>query len=160
MSNDVRLRPITDSDEPLLFEAFLAGRPELAELPPELARLQLRMQRQQYREHYPAAVECVIGADDELAGRCIVSRSTSEIRLMDITVLRTHRERGIGSAVLAGLVSEAMASGRAFRLSAWRTNEGAIRLYRRLGMRPIDDVNGYVHMELPAPVPTPEETTA
>ena len=69
---------------------------------------------------------------DEPAGRLIVDVAADEVHVVDIALLARHRGRGIGTAVLDTVLSQADARGAPCELSVDRGSP-AKRLYERLG---------------------------
>ena len=66
---------------------------------------------------------------------------------VDIALLPEYCNRGIGTTLLRGLQSEAVAAGKPLRIHVERFNP-ALRLYERLGFHPIADRGVYLFMEL------------
>jgi Acetyltransferase (GNAT) domain len=73
-------------------------------------------------------------------------RAGEEIRIVDIALLPAYCNRGVGTTLLRGLQSEAAAAGKPLRIHVERFNP-ALRLYERLGFRPIEDKGVYLFME-------------
>jgi ribosomal protein S18 acetylase RimI-like enzyme len=88
----------------------------------------------------------VILVGGQPAGRLYLHRRDDEIRIMDIALLPEYCDRGIGTTLLHGLLSEAAAAGKPLRIHVERFNP-ALRLYERLGFRQIDDRGVYLFME-------------
>jgi len=112
----------------------------------QFCRMQFNAQTTDYRANYPAAVHSVIEAGGSSAGRLIVERKASEICIIDIAILSEARGRGIGTQILNELIEEARAAGHAVRIHVEKFNR-ALRLYLRLGFRPIQDKGIYLLME-------------
>ena len=66
--------------------------------------------------------------------------------MIDVTLLREYRNLGIGRGLLQPLLSEATTTGQAVRLHVERWSP-ALRLYRRLGFREIQNKTVYLEME-------------
>jgi len=134
----VSLRPVEASDDAFLLELYEGTRAEeLAEVPltPEQkhAFLALQFEAQQRAYHaYEGATFNVIVEDGEPIGRLYVARWAAEIRIMDVVMLPSHRNRGIGSQLIRDLQGEAAASGRPLTIHVERFNP-ARQLYERLG---------------------------
>ena len=75
-------------------------------------------------------------------GRVYVHATAAEIRLMEIALLPTERNRGIGSAIVRRLQEEARDRGVQLTLHVEPDNP-AQRLYRRLGFRLIENRGVY-----------------
>jgi ribosomal protein S18 acetylase RimI-like enzyme len=146
---------VSAGDEDLLRELFADSRPDLAALPPDLRAglidMQFRAQRAQYSSSYPGARCEVIVADGIPVGQLILDESTDSVRVVDVSVHRAHRGRGIASAVLHDVIAGAARSGRGVCLSVWSGNTQARRLYGRLGFVRTDHSHpsaaGYVQMQ-------------
>jgi ribosomal protein S18 acetylase RimI-like enzyme len=150
------LRPVTDSDRDFLVRLYGSTREdELAQVEwPDGAReafleQQFSVQDRHYRENYAGASLDVIEVGGERAGRLYVHRGEGDIRIMDIALAPPFRDRGIGTALLRGLIEEADASGRTLSIHVELTNP-ARALYTRLGFRPAGEHGIYVLMERPA----------
>jgi ribosomal protein S18 acetylase RimI-like enzyme len=134
----VRLRPVTDADEPLLRRVFASSRErELAALPDAAATVfvdsQYELQRRHYLGHYPDATWSIIERDGSLIGRIIVDRSRRPILLVDLAILAQERRRGVGTALLRELADEARRIGTGVELTVAVDNLDARRLYERVG---------------------------
>jgi ribosomal protein S18 acetylase RimI-like enzyme len=114
-------------------------------------RMQFQAQHAWYKEHYEGAQLDLILRDGIPAGRLYVHRRADEIRLMDITLLPEHRGSGIGNSLLRELMAEAEAAGKPLTIHVEKYNP-AMRLYHRLGFKPIADRGPYDLLEWrPAP---------
>lgn len=150
---EIALRPETPADEALSRAVYSATRAdELAPVPwsaeqkAAFLSMQFEAQRAHYREHYPDAAFDVVVVDGEDAGRLYVGRFDGEIRVVDIALLPPFRGRGVGTALLRGLLDEARASGRKVVIHVEHQNP-ARTLYDRLGFLPVAEVGPYVRME-------------
>jgi ribosomal protein S18 acetylase RimI-like enzyme len=63
--------------------------------------------------------------------------------VMKLMVLRSHRGRGVGRALMRALLEAAPAAGRSLLLLDVRTDDPAERLYRTLGFRSFGRVPGH-----------------
>jgi ribosomal protein S18 acetylase RimI-like enzyme len=150
----VELRPAAPEDAEFLLDVYAGTRAdELAQTPWDDAtkrafcRQQYDAQKSEYDARYPDAQYDVILLDGRPAGRIWVGRSDAEIRLLDIALLPWARGRGVGAHLVGRLIEEARASGKRLRHMVFVLNEGARRLYERLGFVVIEDVGAYHHME-------------
>jgi ribosomal protein S18 acetylase RimI-like enzyme len=109
-------------------------------------RQQFEAQSVWYRDHYEGAQLDVILVDGEPAGRLYVHRRPNEIRLVDITLLPEYRQGGIGTSLLRDLLAEGEAAGKPVTIHVEIYNP-AMRLYERLGFRPIEERGPYRLME-------------
>jgi ribosomal protein S18 acetylase RimI-like enzyme len=149
----LRLRPESDDDATFRFALFCQSRPEWALLPLHgearlrLLRQQFRAQTASYRARWPDARFDIIELDEEPVGRVVVDRTDDELRLVDIALLASHRNRGIGTSIVSRLIAEARAARLPARLDAAVNNPAALRLYRRLGFVPVAAAPPFVELE-------------
>lgn len=108
--------------------------------------MQFEAQTRSWDEQFPAALFQIVEHDGEAIGRLYLDHRDDEIRVVDIALLPSHRGRGIGTALLAEVLDEAAAAGKAVRIHVEKNNP-AMRLYRRLGFVTIADVGVYDLME-------------
>jgi ribosomal protein S18 acetylase RimI-like enzyme len=146
----VRLRCAQPDDESFLRALYVDAHPEFAQLPPAaspgVVELQFRAQRAGYLCSFPAATDHVIELTGARVGRCWTHQSDTELRLLDLVVLSSHRRQGIAGDVLTGLQARAAAAGLALRLAVWQENVAARSLYDRMGFVVADEANGYLSM--------------
>ena len=111
-------------------------------------RMQYDAQKKEYDARFPDAQYDLILLEGRTAGRFWVGRGEEEIRLLDIIVLPWAQGQGVGTALVRALIEEARASGKRLRHMVFVMNEGARRLYERLGFVVFEEVGGaYLHME-------------
>lgn len=151
---EIRLRPVTPEDEPFLFEVYRGVRgEEMAawgwnEAQQELfLKMQLKARDQSYPMYYPGLDDRIILFKDKSAGRLILSRTDEEIRLVDISLLPAYRNARIGTSVITSVLAEAEQTNRCVRLQVERTNDGARRLYERLGFLVTGENQTHFQME-------------
>lgn len=149
-----RLVSATDEDEEFADELYFETRVSEFQAigwPEEQIRaflkMQSGMQRNSYAMNFPNAVTSMIVVGNEKVGRVIVDRSESEIHLLDIAIVRNRRNGGVGGSVIRALIGESLQSSRPLRLSVERNNDGAFRLYRRLGFVEVGGDSVYLAME-------------
>lgn len=154
MKEKVFLRPANERDAEFLEEVYVESRREEfaaagfddVQLKAFL-KMQFDFQTASYKMQFPGAEVSVIVYEKENAGRLIVNRGTSEIRLVDIAVLPKLRGRGIGSVILGNLVEEAENNGKILSLQVLRTNKEAIRLYERFGFTIVESDEVFLAMQ-------------
>jgi ribosomal protein S18 acetylase RimI-like enzyme len=138
------LRHSSQAEEPFLFALFSEVKSEeLAPLllnPEQMAPLldmQFRASRASASSQYPDALDTVIClANGTRVGRLLFDPQPHRWRIMDLGILAGHRNRAIGSKVIAACQ---LACGRrhiGLQLSVFFQNP-ARRLYERLGFRQI-----------------------
>ena len=130
----IELRTAGPDDADLLWEVYRSSRTgPLAVLPAPLLRMQHQAREKAYRESFAGADDRLIVVAGQVSGRVLVWRGPAEHRIVDIAIVASHQGRGIGTVVLKGLVEDATMAGRPLRLTVAADNDGARRLYRRLG---------------------------
>jgi ribosomal protein S18 acetylase RimI-like enzyme len=150
---EISFRPIGDDDLPFLARLYASTRwEELGEVPwtdeqkHAFLRFQFDAQHDHYRKHYPKATFEVVLADGEPAGRLYVDEWADEIRLVDVALLPEHRNRGLGTRLLGGVMERARAASKPLTIHVEGFNP-ALRLYERLGFRRIGEHGPYYLME-------------
>lgn len=153
MTANIRLRPIVEDDREVLYRCYACTRTEELSVVPwsneekvRFLRMQFHAQSDHYAKHYRSAQFQIILVDEQPAGRLIVDRWEKEIRIVDITLLPPFRGQGVGSSLLQSLIEESVAAGKPITIHVEKNNP-AMRLYERLGFRPIGDVGVYELME-------------
>lgn len=153
---EVTLSRATEEDYEELVRVYASTRaPELErvtwwtdEQKATFCRMQYDAQKAEYDTRYPDAQYDLILLEGRPAGRFWVGRDEEEIRLLDIVVLKWAQGQGIGTALVSALIEEARASGKRLRHMVFIENEGARRLYERLGFEVFEEAGGaYLHME-------------
>lgn len=152
-SGKLELRRITPDDQEFLYQVYASTRvEELRQVDWDDAvkeaflRMQFDAQHRYYQENYSTADFQIILNDENPIGRLYVARWADEIRLVDIAILPEHRNSGIGTGVLKGLMKEASESGRPLRIHVEKFNP-AMGLYKRLGFVVIEDRGVYDFLE-------------
>ncbi|MBW8875466.1 MAG: GNAT family N-acetyltransferase [Acidobacteria bacterium] len=151
---EVTFRPIAPDDMELLLRVYHSTREEelamvmdwTAEQKDTFVQQQFNAQHAWYQDHYEGAQFDIILVDGVPAGRLYVHRRPREIRLVDITLLPEFRKGGIGTSLLRELLAEGETSDRPVTIHVEVFNP-AMRLYERLGFRPIEERGPYRLME-------------
>ncbi|WP_017328067.1 N-acetyltransferase [Synechococcus sp. PCC 7336] len=140
-------------DEPFLARVYASTRAEEMamvdwndEQKADFLQMQFHAQHSHYQEHYADAEFLIICAGDRPIGRLYIARWEDEFRIIDIALLSAERNRGVGSAILTTILSQARQEGLAVRIHVEQFNP-AMRLYRRLGFDRIGDAGVYYLME-------------
>lgn len=138
--------------EPFLYALFATTRADelaltnwSAEQKETFLRMQFAAQRQSYGTQFPDAERSIILHNGTPVGRLLLDRTADELHIVDIALTPEHRNRGIGSAILAGLQAEAVATGKSIRLYVERFNP-ALRWYERLGFENTSSSEIYLEM--------------
>jgi GNAT superfamily N-acetyltransferase len=153
LGQGLALRPEVEADVPFLRRLYVSTRwEELAVTnwteAQKLAFLesQFALQRHHYRTYYPSADWGILQHGSEQAGRLYVDRQADALLVVDVSLLPEWRGRGIGTAIVQAMCTEARDAGKAVTISVEKYNP-AQRLYRRLGFREASDHGVYWFME-------------
>ena len=144
----VTLRPATPDDEGFLLQVYAGTRSdELDGLGwDDNQRLAfVSMQFNAQRRCYPKADNRIILLNERPIGRMLLYRMEDEILLVDIAVLREHRNAGIGTSLIRNLLSEAAAAEKPVRLHVFQYSR-AVHLYERLGFSTVSSDGAYLEM--------------
>lgn len=154
----IRLRPAEPDDQAFLYDLYASTRIDELSVtqwqPSEkegFLRMQFEAQRRDYNARYPTSEHSIILLGSAPIGRIWVDRAPTETCLLDIAILPEHRNAGIGTALIKGLIAEAAAGGLPLRHAVFKANTSALRLYMRLGFQVVEDTGVYLFMEIPPP---------
>jgi GNAT superfamily N-acetyltransferase len=147
------LRLETEADLPFLRRLYISTRwDELAPIidwteAQKLAFLesQFALQRHHYRTYYPATDWGVLEQGGVPGGRLYVERG-NKLLVIDVALLPEWRGRGIGTALMGAVMTEARVANKAVSIAVEKFNP-AQRLYRRLGFREVSDEGIFWFME-------------
>ncbi len=151
IANDLHFRPIEQQDLPFLKKLY--GDTRMDELEPTgwsddeksgFLAMQFRAQHSHYVNQYPNASFMVVLCGGEMIGRLYIDRWPEEWRIIDIALLRQWRSKGLGSAIMEEILTMAMEDQRSVSIHV-ETNNPAMKLYRRLGFKKINE-NGVYHL--------------
>jgi ribosomal protein S18 acetylase RimI-like enzyme len=147
----ISLREVTDDDYAFMRHLYGGIRAaEMAHFPftqddwERFLDQQFDAQSVYYLEHYPGADRMIVEEDGSAIGRFYVDRREQEIRIMDIALVESARNRGIGTRFIRRVLEEGASSGRRVTIHVEAYNP-ALRLYQRLGFRPVQ-TNGVYHL--------------
>ena len=165
MTQPFVLRPVGAGDEAFLRVLNASTRQDLAVvgLPPgqldALLDLQHRARETSFRREFPGAEDRLVVVEGAPVGRLLIAREPGRTRVVDIALLPGTRGRGLGTAVLRGLLEEAQAGGWAVTLHVQAGNP-ARALYGRLGFRVVAEQPPYQEMEWRPEVHPPAEPSS
>ena len=149
---NVHLRPQQPEDEDFVYRLYASTRArELAQVPWNDAqkdaffRMQFLAQSRWYETAYAGAEYKLILRGEQPVGRMIVLRAPRELRLVDIALLPEHRNCGIGTQLITGLLAESRQSGVPVELQVLKGNP-ALHLYERLGFARTGEDEMYYRM--------------
>ena len=154
----VTLRPRRDDDRDFLHTLYAGTRTREMEIVPwsddekrSFLTMQFDAQTRHYDEFYADAEFLIVETADGPIGRLYVQRRDDEIRVVDIALLPEARGRGIGGALMQKVLEEARELNVPCRVHVEADNP-AMRFYRRLGFREIDENGVYRLMEWTAEI--------
>lgn len=156
LAQGLALRPALEADAAFIAAVYASVREE--ELKPvawsdaekkAFTDWQSAQQEAHYALHYPRAERLVVLAGEPI-GRLYVDTTAKEVRLMEVTLLPAHRNRGLGSALMAALVDYADALGVEATLHVEPFNP-AKRMYLRLGFEVRETRGLYEFLARPVP---------
>ena len=158
-----RLRPLAAADLPWVRDLYATTREEeMAQVPwpPKLKRnfldQQCALQHAHYLAHFGDSDFLALERAGQPAGRLYVQRGGAgtgrdEDLIVDISLFPGHRGKGVGAALIQAVQAEAAAGGRGTWLHVQRYNDGARRLYERLGFIADDHGGSHIAMHWRAP---------
>ena len=159
---DVECVPVGDSDMPFLFKVYASTREE------EMSKtgwsetdkrgflqMQFGLQHRHYTTFFKDASFSKVIYQEREAGRFYVHRSEREIRVVDVALLPTFRNLGIGTTLMQSVMTEGEKKGVPVTLHVERLSR-ALRFYRRLGFDAISESDTHVLMKwMPADLAAP-----
>ncbi len=160
---DYQLRPTAPDDDAWQLAIYASTRAEELALTgwpraqcDAFVAQQHRAQQQHYRRHYPQSLCQLILVEGIVAGRLWVDSRTDRLHVLDISLLPTFCDQGLGTSCLLNLAEEAAASGRALGIQV-EVHNPARRLYERLGFVAEGEAQGlYQPMLRPVAAARPE----
>lgn len=151
----ITLRAAVEDDLPHLLAVYGSTREEelatvdwTSEQKMAFVSMQFAAQHTYYRENYPGAEWLVVEVDGVPAGRLYLHQRDDEIRLVDISLLSSFRDRGIGEPLVRDVIRRANETGVPVRIHVEKYNP-ARTLYTRLGFAVVEDRGVYDFMERP-----------
>ena len=146
-------RPATPEDERFLLEVYKSSRgDDLRGLDwdedriSEFLEMQYQAQKRFFEGDYQNASDEVVLVDSKPAGRLIVERREHEIRCIDLGLLPSYRNHGLGTAIIRNLQEEATAANKSLRLQVIRFSR-AVSLLERLGFLRTSETGTHFQME-------------
>ena len=111
-----------------------------------------KVQEEFFRRNFVPANMRAIVIDGHDAGLLNVERGPSEVFLANIQIAPAYQNRGVGTAVVRGVMAEAHAAGLPVRLQVLKANRPARRLYERLGFLVTEQTGTHCHLRAPVPL--------
>jgi len=100
-----------------------------------LLGIQYQSRRAGVKTQFPDGSSQIILANGEDAGWLFIADLADHIRIIEIMVSPGYRGKGLGTAILREILAAADNVRKPVRLSVNAMNNGAVRLYQRLGFR-------------------------
>lgn len=149
------LRPESPADAAFLYGLYADVRQEElaatgwpADRVEAFLRSQFDLQYRAYHANFPDGEFQIILSEGRPVGRVCLACRPDEFRLVDLALISSHRNRGIGTELLRGLVLRADRAGRPMRFHVERSNR-ARHLYERFGFRIVSENGPYFLLERP-----------
>ncbi len=149
------LRQRSQADEPFLCRLYAQTREdELSQVPwtdqQKQAFLadQFNKQHHHYLRHYPQAQWWVLIYKETPVGRLYLEQTHRELRVMDVSLMRSHRNQGLGTSLMRALLVHADKHQLTLSLHVEPFNP-ALRLYQRLGFVSAETRGVYLFMQRP-----------
>jgi len=149
----VKLRPAGDADLEFLYRLYASTRADemalvdwAAEQKEQFLCMQFNAQHSFYHEHFTEAEFDIIQQAGLDIGRLYVDRRPAEIRIIDIALMPDYRGKGVGGEIMQSLLDEAADCSKSVTIHVEHNNP-ALRLYKRLGFRQVEDQGVYLLME-------------
>ncbi|MGB3692860.1 MAG: GNAT family N-acetyltransferase [Spirulinaceae cyanobacterium] len=147
------LRNIESEDEAFLYQVYASTRQEELALvdwddsqKESFLKMQFNAQHKYYQENYSQAQFLIVLLDEKAIGRLYINYHKDEIRLMDIALLPSFRNQGIGTIFLKKIITEGQQLGLPIRLHVEAYNR-ALQLYQHLGFQSLGEKGVYYLME-------------
>lgn len=112
----------------------------------EFFKMQFGLQKQAYQMQFPDAEYYIVELGKTRIGRIIVHHSEKEVRLVDMTLLSSFRNHGVGTFLIERMKTEADFAGKILTLRVLKTNPQAKRLYERLSLTVVEE--GELHFSM------------
>jgi len=109
-------------------------------------KMQYAAQQAHYREKFPTASHEIILLDGRPVGQRYVDRLEREIRIIDIIVMASERNHGIGTFSVRELMDEAKGAGTVVTIYV-ETFNPSLNLFERLGFRQVAEHGAHLLME-------------
>ncbi len=149
----ITMRKAGPDDESFLVQLYISTRQEevaswawTEEQLDHFLRMQFSLQQHSYSLQYPAAEHHIIMENQSPIGRMILQHEPHEILLVDLSLLQTYRNKGIGTALLKELQEKAASICSSIRLHVFHSNP-AQGMYERLGFQKTAEESLYIGMQ-------------
>jgi len=150
----ISLRKMTEDDHPLSFEIYASTRREEMKASgwpqqqvEEFLQQQALLQHQHYMKHYKDASFEIISYKGEDVGRLYHEMITpKELRIVDIALLPSYRNRGVGGKLLNDLLMQAESNMHSISIHVEISNPAMDYFYKKLGFQFVREAGGVYHL--------------
>lgn len=146
-------RPASREDDSFLFELYASARQEEVmswgwsiEQQNSFLRMQWLAQQSSHSAQYPSATRTIVILDQNPIGQYTVNYTSTNLHLIDISILPLFRNNGIGTSIIKHLQQESILRYIPISLNVMQGNP-ASRLYERLGFVYTDATDLYKAMK-------------
>lgn len=107
--------------------------------------VQFKAQLDHYQHYFPNASHDLILENQTPVGRLYVDRSDHEINIIDVTLLPQHRNAGIGSHLMRGILEEATRGNKTVGIYVESFNPSR-QFFNRLGFVETEEDGFQIHL--------------
>lgn len=157
IDKELSLRPaVLRKDKDFLFELYCSTRQDLMDLSipddlkTQLLMMQFSAQNGQYIADFPNGIDYIIERHQKPVGRLMVDETGPDLIGIDLALLPSIRNHGVGSTILGYLIQKARRDFEAFIVHVTKINP-AKRLYDRLGFEVTGETEMYFEMTWKVP---------
>lgn len=112
---------------------------------------QFDFQTRHYRQYYQGAAFGIVTDGEEPVGRLYLHQGAQDLRIIDISLLPSHRGRGFGAALIGAVFELGRQAGTKVSIHVEFFNRNARRLYDRLGFVQGESNGVYYRMDWTPP---------
>lgn len=123
-------------DQDFLFQVFIECRPDLqwicnTDVQQMVIRQQYEIEHTQTNLIYPDAIHNIIMLNDIRVGRLIINKKEKTVRIIEIGLIESYRNKGIGSTLIDRIKKEALEKGEHILLQVAWFNHSAYQFYKK-----------------------------
>ena len=111
---------------------------------------QFALQHTHYIKHFSEADFLIIVQEGEPIGRLYIGHNGNDLHIIDISLIQQKQGQRLGSELIAHTQQQAANAGHGLQLHVNAHNEGAKRLYLRLGFILLSHDDSYLAMRWPS----------
>ena len=141
MPDGLGLRPARPADNGFIESLYRSTRDDLQLIDAEqefietLIEQQHHAQTEGYGDLFPNAMYFIVEKQGESIGRVVIDFGMNEIRLVDVALIPTARNKGYGKSIVQTLQYAAGSARAPLYLSVLKMNQPARQLYHQLGFQ-------------------------